>query len=190
MNPDMATLEKATFGSGCFWCSEAVFSELEGVVSVEPGYSGGSVPNPSYAQVCSDTTGHAEVSQLTFDPARISYRELLEVFFSTHDPTTLNRQGADEGTQYRSVIFYGDESQKKEAEGIIVELSRDGVFRSPIVTEVVPLKAFYQAEGYHREYYKRNPSKPYCQVVISPKLAKFRAHFQTKLKKQALDQTA
>ncbi len=184
----MSNLQKATFGSGCFWCSEAVFSELEGVVAVEPGYSGGTVANPTYEQVCSDSTGHAEVAQVTFDPKQITYRELLEVFFSTHDPTTLNRQGADEGTQYRSVIFYHDEGQRVTANEIVKELIRDKVFRSPIVTEVVPLKAFYPAEDYHREYYKRNTSKPYCQVVIAPKLSKFREHFQAKLKKQSASQ--
>jgi peptide-methionine (S)-S-oxide reductase len=175
----------ATFGSGCFWCSEAVFSELKGVVKVEPGYSGGAVANPSYDEVCTDTTGHAEVAQVTFDPSTISYRELLEVLFSTHDPTTLNRQGADEGTQYRSVIFYHDEGQKAEAEKIINELESEKVFQSPIVTEVAPLKAFYPAEDYHREYYRQNPSKPYCRAVIAPKLAKFRAHWKSKLKQSA-----
>ncbi|MBI3840620.1 MAG: peptide-methionine (S)-S-oxide reductase MsrA [Thaumarchaeota archaeon] len=179
----MTDLEAATFGSGCFWCSEAVFSELEGVVKVTPGYSGGTIENPTYDQVCSDDTGHAEVAQVTFDPGTISYRELLEVFFSTHDPTTLNRQGGDEGAQYRSVIFYEGEEQRKSADGIIKELKDEKVFRDPIVTEVSALKAFYPAEDYHREYYRRNSSKPYCQVVIAPKLAKFRAHFQTKLKK-------
>ncbi len=178
-------LETATFGSGCFWCSEAVFSELEGVIKVEPGYSGGKLPNPTYEEVCTDTTGHAEVAQVTFDPSSISYRELLEVFFSTHDPTTLNRQGADEGTQYRSVIFYHDDAQKKATQDIIAELTSEKVFRGPVVTQVVPLTAFYPAEDYHREYYRRNSGKQYCQVVIAPKLAKFRAHFQTKLKKQA-----
>lgn len=181
-------MEIATFGSGCFWCSEAVFSELQGVVKVEPGYAGGSVPDPSYEQVCTDTTGHAEVAQVTFDPSVITYRELLEVFFSTHDPTTPNRQGADEGTQYRSVIFYGNDEQRHYAEEIIRELTAERVFRNPIVTEVAPLTAFYPAEDYHREYYKRNPTKPYCQVVIAPKLAKFRTHFQTKLKNQAIRQ--
>lgn len=180
----MNGLETATFGSGCFWCSEAVFAELEGISKVEPGYSGGRVADPTYEQVCRDDTGHAEVAQLTFDPKEISYRELLEVFFSTHDPTTLNRQGADEGSQYRSVIFYNNDEQKQTAQQIISELTQEKVFRNPIVTEVAPLVAFYPAEDYHREYYKRNPSKPYCQVVIAPKLAKFRAHFQTKLKKQ------
>ncbi|HMD79514.1 MAG TPA: peptide-methionine (S)-S-oxide reductase MsrA [Nitrososphaerales archaeon] len=183
-------METATFGSGCFWCSEAVFSELEGVIRVEPGYTGGTVPDPSYEQVCTDTTGHAEVAQITFDPSVITYRELLEVLFSTHDPTTLNRQGADEGTQYRSVIFYGNDDQKRETEAIMKELTMERVFRSPIVTEVSPLGTFYPAEDYHREYYKRNPTKPYCQVVIAPKLAKFRAHFQAKLKKQAMRQKA
>jgi peptide-methionine (S)-S-oxide reductase len=174
--------EIATFGSGCFWCSEAVFSELQGVLGVTPGYAGGDKPDPSYEEVCAGTTGHAEVAQLVFDPSAISYRELLEVFFSTHDPTTLNRQGADVGTQYRSVILYADARQKAEADEIIRELSRDGVFRNPIVTEVVPLRAFFPAEDYHREYYARNTSKPYCQAVIAPKLAKFRAHWKAKLK--------
>ncbi len=178
----MSGLEVATFGSGCFWCSEAVFSELVGVVKVEPGYSGGSVASPSYEQVCTDTTGHAEVSQVTFDPSKLTYRDLLEVFFATHDPTTMNRQGADEGTQYRSVIFYRDESQKRAAEGMIQELTREKAFKNRIVTEVVPFKEFYPAEEYHRDYYRRNPGQGYCQAVISPKLAKFRAHFATKLK--------
>lgn len=159
-----------------------MFSELQGVVKVEPGYAGGMVTNPTYEQVCTDTTGHAEVAQVTFDPSVISYRELLEVLFSIHDPTTPNRQGADEGTQYRSVIFCHDDKQRKEADDIISELTKEGVFRDPIVTEVEPLKAFYPAEDYHREYYKRNPTKPYCQFVVSPKLAKFRAHWKSKLK--------
>jgi peptide-methionine (S)-S-oxide reductase len=177
--------EIATFGSGCFWCSEAVFSDLQGVVKVLPGYAGGTVPNPTYEDVCTDATGHAEVAQVTFDPSVISYRELLEVLFSTHDPTTLNRQGADEGTQYRSVIFYSNETQMKEAEEIIGELTKERVFQNPIVTKVEPLRAFYPAEDYHREYYRRNPSKPYCQAVIAPKLAKFRAHWKSKLKTAA-----
>ncbi|MDA4119664.1 MAG: peptide-methionine (S)-S-oxide reductase MsrA [Thaumarchaeota archaeon] len=178
----MSNTELATFGSGCFWCSEAIFSELEGVRKVEPGYSGGTVANPTYEDVCTDTTGHAEVAQVTFDPSVISYRELLEVLFSTHDPTTLNRQGGDDGTQYRSVIFYRDEQQKKEALAIIKELTDDKVFRDPIVTEVVPLKAFFPAEDYHRDYYKRNSSQPYCRAVIAPKLSKFRDHWKSKLK--------
>ncbi len=177
--------EVATFGSGCFWCSEAVFSELQGVAKVLPGYSGGTVPNPTYEEVCTDMTGHAEVAQVTFDPSVISYRELLEVLFSTHDPTMLNRQGADEGTQYRSVIFYGNESQKEQAEEMIRELTMEKVFRNPIVTQVVPLEAFYPAEDYHREYFRLNPYKPYCQAVIAPKLAKFRSHWKSKLKTPA-----
>jgi peptide-methionine (S)-S-oxide reductase len=178
----MAETGVAVFGSGCFWCSEAVFSELQGVVKVEPGYAGGKVPNPTYEDVCTDTTGHAEVTRVTYDPSLITYRELLEVLFSTHDPTTLNRQGADAGTQYRSVIFYTGEEQKEAAEEIIGELTNEKVFKSPIVTEVTPLGTFYPAEEYHREYYRRNPSKPYCQVVIAPKLVKFRTHWKSRLK--------
>jgi len=178
--------EVAVFGSGCFWCSEAVFSELQGVLTVEPGYAGGSTVNPTYEDVCTDTTGHAEVARVTFDPEVISYRELLEVLFTTHDPTTLNRQGADEGTQYRSAIFYSSEDQKSQAESIIQELTKDRVFRNPIVTQVVPLEAFYPAEEYHRNYFSRNPRQPYCQAVIAPKLAKFRAHWKTKLKTAAI----
>jgi len=181
----MSNLEIATFGSGCFWCSEAVFSDLQGVIKVLPGYSGGTVPSPTYEEVCTDMTGHAEVAQITYDPSVISYRVLLEVLFSTHDPTTLNRQGADEGTQYRSVIFYSSEGQKQQAEDIIKELTRERVYRNPIVTQVVPLEAFYPAEDYHRDYYRLNQSKPYCQAVIAPKLAKFRAHWKSKLKTAA-----
>jgi peptide-methionine (S)-S-oxide reductase len=154
-----------------------VFSELRGVLKVEPGYAGGKTVNPTYEEVCTDETGHAEVAQITFDPSVISYRDLLEVLFSTHDPTTLNRQGR--------AIFYGSEEQRREAEGIIQELTRDKVFRDPIVTEVVPLRAFYPAEDYHREYYRRNPSQPYCRAVIAPKLAKFRSHWKTKLRTAA-----
>ncbi len=179
----MSDLEVATLGSGCFWCSEAVYSELMGIVKVEPGYSGGTVPNPTYEQVCTDETGHAEVAQVTYDPKVISYRELLEVFFSTHDPTTLNRQGADEGTQYRSVIFYHDGSQRTVAESMVKELTDEKVFRGPIVTQLLPFERFYPAEDYHREYFRRNPRQPYCQAVIAPKLSKFRTHFQAKLKK-------
>jgi peptide-methionine (S)-S-oxide reductase len=178
----MPRTEVATLGSGCFWCSEAVFSELEGVVKVEPGYSGGKVVNPTYEQVCTGTTGHAEVAQVAFDPDSVSYRELLGVFFSTHDPTTPNRQGPDEGSQYRSVVFYHDNEQKRAVQEIITELTKEKAFRNPIVTEVVPFQEFYPAEDNHREYYRRNSRQPYCQAVISPKLAKFRAHFQTKLK--------
>ena len=179
----MTRTEVATFGSGCFWCSEAVFSELRGVVKVESGYSGGKVANPTYEQVCTDTTGHAEIARVTFEPDSVSYKELLEVFFSTHDPTTPNRQGADEGSQYRSVIFYHDEGQRRAAQEMIAELTREEAFRNPIVTEVAPFDVFYPAEDYHRDYFIRNPRQPYCQAVIPPKLAKFRAHFQSKLKK-------
>lgn len=169
-------------GEGCFWCSEAIFSELVGVVSAEPGYSGGSVPSPTYEQVCTDKTGHAEAVQVTFDPAQIAFRDLLEVFFSTHDPTTLNRQGADVGTQYRSVVFFHDVEQKREVEEVIAELTRDGTFRNPIVTQVVPFEKFYPAEEYHHDYFRRNPGQGYCQAVISPKLAKFRAHHKERIK--------
>ena len=177
----MAGQEVAVFGSGCFWCTEAVFSELQGVTRVEPGYSGGTLANPTYEDVCGDSTGHAEVARITFDPSAISYRELLEVLFSTHDPTTLYRQGADGGTQYRSIVFYMDDDQKRQAEGIIKELTTDGAFRNPIVTEVAPLGTFYPAEDYHMEYYRRNPSQPYCQAVIAPKRATVREHWKSKL---------
>ena len=178
----MTGLEVATLGSGCFWCSEAVYSELQGVVKVEPGYSGGNLPNPTYEQVCTDRTGHAEVAQVTFDPKVLSCRELLEVFFSTHDPTTLNRQESDEGTQYRSVIFYHDAAQRREAEAMIRELTDDKTFRNAIVTQVVQFERFYPAEDYHREYFRRNPRQSYCRAVIAPKLTKFRSHFKDKLK--------
>jgi peptide-methionine (S)-S-oxide reductase len=174
--------EVATLGGGCFWCLEAVYDELQGVAEVESGYSGGTVPNPTYRQVCSGTTGHAEVVQVTFDPGQISYREILEVFFQIHDPTTLNRQGADVGAQYRSVIFCHDEGQKAAAEEMISELEASGKWRDPIVTEVVPFEAFYKAEDYHQEYYQRNQKQPYCRVVIAPKLDKFRKVYLTQLK--------
>jgi peptide-methionine (S)-S-oxide reductase len=171
--------EVATFGGGCFWCTEAVFRELRGVEKVESGYAGGTVPNPSYEAVCSGRTGHAEVVQVTFDPHVISYRDLLEVFFATHDPTTENRQGADVGTQYRSTILYHDDAQRRTAEAVIAELERDGAFPEPIVTKVEPFDRFYPAERYHQEYFARNPRQPYCQIVIAPKLAKFRQKFAT-----------
>jgi peptide-methionine (S)-S-oxide reductase len=174
--------EVATLGGGCFWCSEAVFSELKGVERVEPGYSGGSVPNPTYEQVCSGTTGHAEVVQITFDPKVISFREIIDVFFATHDPTTLNRQGSDVGTQYRSVIFYHSEEQKATAEKVIEELTEAKTWDAPIVTQIVPFKAFYQAEDYHKDYFKRHPEQAYCQVIIAPKVAKLRKLFLPKLK--------
>lgn len=174
--------EVTTLGGGCFWCLEAVFVELRGVEKVESGYAGGNVPNPSYEQVCSGNTGHAEVAQVTFDPNIISFREILQIFFATHDPTTLNRQGADVGTQYRSVIFYHDEEQKNIAKEMIDELNSAQIWPNPIVTEVAPLEDYYKAEDYHQEYYKYNSQQPYCQAVITPKLAKFRKSFAQKLK--------
>ncbi len=175
--------EMATLAGGCFWCLEAIFSELRGVEKVVSGYSGGSVPNPSYREVCTGTTGHAETVQITFDPQIIAFRELLEVFFTIHDPTTLNRQGADVGTQYRSAIFYHTPEQGKIAQEVIAELEAAKIWDAPIVTEVTPLKAFYPAEDDHQEYFRRNPDQPYCWVVIEPKVAKFRKQFLAKLKK-------
>lgn len=166
--------EKATVGGGCFWCLEAVYQEVDGVLSVVSGYAGGDVPNPSYRQVCNGTTGHAEVVQVTYDPAQISYRDLLEIFFTIHNPTTKDREGADIGPQYRSIILYHTDDQKEAAEALIEDLEAKGVFEDPIVTEVEPLEAFYEAEEKHQDYYKRNPSLPYCQAVISPKVAKLR----------------
>lgn len=174
--------EVATLGGGCFWCLEAVYDELQGVVSVESGYSGGEKPNPTYEQVCSGRTGHAEVVQVTFDPQVVSFREILEVFFTIHDPTTLNRQGADVGTQYRSVIFFHSPEQQATATALIGELEADKVWKRPIVTEVTPFNAFYIAEDYHQEYYRHHSGQPYCQAVINPKLAKFRNSYQAKLK--------
>ena len=172
----------ATLGAGCFWCVEAVFDELRGVESVESGYSGGVTANPTYAQVCSGRTGHAEVAQITFDPNVISFKEILQVFFTVHDPTTLNRQGADVGTQYRSAIFYHDQEQRRIADEVIKEFDAAKIWDRPIVTEVTPFKEFYKAEGYHQEYYVNNPGQPYCQVVIAPKVNKFRKKFKEKLK--------
>lgn len=174
--------EVATLAGGCFWCLEAVFELLEGVERVESGYTGGHIPDPTYEQVCSGGTGHAEVVQVTFDPAVISYREILEVFFATHDPTTRNRQGPDVGTQYRSAIYYASDTQRQAARELIGELEREGVFPRPIVTEVTELTAFYPAEAYHREYYRNNPAQPYCQVVVGPKVAKFRQKYADRLK--------
>jgi len=174
--------EVATLGSGCFWCTEAVFSDLKGVVKVESGYSGGTVANPSYEQVCTGRTGHAEVAQITFDPEVISYKEILEVFFTVHDPTTLNRQGGDVGTQYRSVIFYHNNEQRAVAEQVIKEITGAGIWDAPIVTQVEPLKAFYKAEDYHQQYFENNPRQPYCQIVIAPKVRKFREHYRDRLK--------
>jgi peptide-methionine (S)-S-oxide reductase len=174
--------EVATLGGGCFWCLEAVYDELQGVEKVVSGYSGGHVANPSYEAVCTGNTGHAEVVQVTYDPDELSYREILEVFFTIHDPTTLNRQGADVGTQYRSVIFTHDEKQKEVAEEIIAEMEREGVWDDPIVTEIVPLENFYRAEDYHQDYFQNHPNQGYCQVVIRPKLNKFRKTFREKRK--------
>jgi peptide-methionine (S)-S-oxide reductase len=172
----------ATLGGGCFWCLEAVYQELQGVEKVVSGYAGGSVPDPSYRQVCTGNTGHVEVVQLSFDPEQISFREILEVFFTIHDPTTLNRQGADVGTQYRSAIFYHDESQRQIAEEMIAELDAADIWPHPIVTELSPLDVFYEAEDYHQDYYQQNGNQPYCRIVISPKVAKFRQKFAAKRK--------
>ena len=176
-----AMLETATFGAGCFWCVEAVFQNLQGVASVVSGYAGGTVDNPTYEQVCSGATGHAEVCQIHFDPARISYRELLEVFWQTHDPTTLNRQGSDAGTQYRSAIFYHSDQQRQTAELYKKELGAAKIWGSPIVTEIAPFKKFYKAENYHQNYYRQNAGQPYCRFVITPKVEKFRKVFEKKL---------
>lgn len=175
--------EVATLAGGCFWCLEAVFVELKGVERVVSGYTGGKKANPSYREVCSGTTGHAEVVQVTFDPAVISFKELLEVFFTLHDPTTLNRQGADEGTQYRSAIFYHAPEQKATAEQVIKALNAAGIWDAPIVTELSPLPPFYPAEDYHQDYYKLNPDQGYCRAVIAPKVAKVRKLYFEKLKK-------
>ncbi len=175
--------EVVTLGGGCFWCTEAVFEELKGVVGVTSGYSGGTVPNPTYERVCTGKTGHAEVVQITFDPRIVSLKQLLEIFFAIHDPTTLNRQGADVGTQYRSVIFYRDEKQKEVAQETIREVQSSGIWSAPIVTEVAPFKAFYEAEKYHQRYFDLNGEQPYCRMVIAPKVAKFRQHYLSLLKK-------
>ena len=173
----------ATLAGGCFWCLEAVYDLMAGVVSVVSGYSGGRRPNPTYEQVCSGATGHAEVVQITYDPAVVSYRDLLDVFFAIHDPTTLSRQGADAGTQYRSAIFYHDEEQKRIAEEVIRELEAAGTWKDPIVTEVTPFTAFYPAEEYHQEYFARHGSQPYCRAVITPKVTKFMKSFPLSLRR-------
>ena len=180
---NMDDLEKATFGSGCFWCTEAIFENLNGVHSVVSGYAGGLVLNPTYEEVCAGTTGHAEVTQITYDPSVITYDELLEVFWKTHDPTTLNRQGNDAGPQYRSVIFYHNDEQKKLAEKYKAELDKSGAWDKPIVTEISPLTNYFPAEDYHQDYYNNNPNQGYCAFVIGPKLEKFRKVFKDKLKK-------
>ena len=179
----MGTTDTATFGTGCFWCTEAIFQELEGVIKVTSGYSGGTVANPTYEQVCSKTTGHAECLNIIYDPSKISFDELLEVFWKTHDPTTLNRQGADVGTQYRSVVFYHNPEQKATTEKYKVELDKSGAFENPIVTTLEPFTIFYPAESYHQNYYNNNSGQGYCQFVIRPKVEKFEKVFKGKLKK-------
>ncbi len=177
--------EIATLGGGCFWCTEAIFDELRGIEKVESGYSGGTVPDPSYEDVCNGDTGHAESIQVTFDPKQISFKEILQIFFTMHDPTTLNRQGADVGTQYRSVIFYHNPEQERVAKEVIKETNAAKIWKKPIVTEVAPFKEFFKAENYHQKYFKNNARQPYCQVVIAPKVAKLREHYREKLKSTA-----
>ncbi|WP_139922093.1 peptide-methionine (S)-S-oxide reductase MsrA [Hymenobacter sp. DG01] len=178
-------MEQATFGAGCFWCVEAVFQDLNGVEKVVSGYSGGRIANPTYKEVCSGLTGHAEVAQITYDPSKISFAELLEVFWKTHDPTTLNRQGADVGTQYRSAIFYHNDEQRRLAEEYKKKLNAAHAFPNPVVTEIVPLQKFYVAENYHQNYYNQNGQQPYCQFVVKPKVDKVRQVFADKLKPEA-----
>ena len=180
---ESAGYETATIAGGCFWCIEAVYSELKGVVKLESGYSGGRVANPSYEDVCSGETGHAEAVQIVFDKNVISYRELLQIFFSVHDPTTLNRQGPDVGSQYRSVIFYHNEDQKKVAEEVIKEINEGNLWGRPTVTQLVPFEVFYKAEQYHQDYFRNNPQQGYCRVVIAPKVAKFRKEYFDRLRK-------
>jgi len=180
MNNEM---QSATLGSGCFWCTEAFFLKLKGVESVVSGYTGGKVKNPTYREVCTGLTGHAEVVQVKFDPSVISYEEILEVFWNTHDPTTLNKQGADEGTQYRSAVFYHNDEQKKIAEEYKIQLDKSGVYKNRIVTEITPFSLFYPAEDYHQNYYALNPNQGYCQYVIRPKVEKFNKQYASKLKK-------
>ncbi|MCO6510394.1 MAG: peptide-methionine (S)-S-oxide reductase MsrA [Aridibacter famidurans] len=176
-------LETATLGGGCFWCTEAVFDALKGVEEVVSGYSGGHVEDPSYQEVCTGSTGHAEVIQVRFDPEVISFKEVLQIFFATHDPTTLNRQGNDVGTQYRSVVFYHSDDQKNAAEQVIEAIDNEGIYDDPIVTEVAEFSKFYPAEDYHQEYFENNPNQPYCTAVVAPKVAKFRKIFFDRLKK-------
>lgn len=178
----VSATETATLGAGCFWCVEAIFQDLKGVQSVVSGYSGGHVPNPTYREVSTGRTGHAEVVQIRFDPSVIPYEDILSIYWETHDPTTLNRQGADVGTQYRSVIFYHDEAQKKTAEAMKKKLTAEGRYDDPVVTEIAPFEAFYAAEDYHQDYYNLNPDQPYCKVVISPKLKKFKDKYKSSLK--------
>ena len=177
--------EIATLAGGCFWCLEAVFKEVDGVEKVTPGYTGGTTTNPTYQEVCTSTTGHAEAVELAFNPGKISYREVLQVFFSVHDPTTVNRQGGDVGTQYRSAIFYHDDRQRATAEALVRELNEARLWKKPIATQVVPLEKFYPAEDYHREYFLRHPEQSYCQVVISPKVDKFRKQWTKRVKRRS-----
>ena len=181
----MSTREIATLGGGCFWCLEAVYDQMEGVLSVESGYMGGRMEDPDYQSVCTGKTGHIEVVQVTFDSEVTSYREILEVFFAIHDPTSLDRQGNDSGTQYRSAIFYHDDQQRNTAEQLVNELDGEGIWRTPIVTEVRPASTFYEAEAYHRDYFRNNPQQPYCAFVVGPKVRKFREKFAAKMRREA-----
>ena len=183
MSANNPQLEIATLGGGCFWCLEAVYVELRGVEKVVSGYAGGHVKNPTYREVCSGSTGHAEVVQVTFDPTVISFADILRVFFTIHDPTTLNRQGADVGTQYRSAIYYHDDAQKQTAIAVMNEIAAQRIWQNPLVTELAPLDVFYPAEEYHQDYFARNPMQPYCQVVVAPKVAKFRKQYFQQLKR-------
>jgi len=178
-----ASEEVITLGGGCFWCTEAIFDELKGVKRVESGYSGGNLPDPTYEQVCTGTTGHAEVVQVTFDPQVISLNDILHIFFTVHDPTTLNRQGPDVGTQYRSAIFYRSDEQKKVADEVMRDVEASRIWNAPLVTKLEPFKAFYKAEDYHQSYYANNSNQPYCRVIIAPKVAKFREKYRARLKK-------
>jgi len=181
----MSTQETATLGGGCFWCLEAVYEQMRGIVSVESGYMGGVVPDPDYRSVCTGMTGHIEVVQIVFDPAEITYREILEVFFAIHDPTSLDRQGNDSGPQYRSAVFYHSDAQRATVRALIGELEGENAFDAPIVTEVRPAQTFYRAEDYHQEYFRNHPAQPYCALVVAPKVAKFREHFAAKLRQGA-----
>ncbi|WP_455368856.1 peptide-methionine (S)-S-oxide reductase MsrA [[Eubacterium] cellulosolvens] len=176
-------LELATLGGGCFWCLEAIYNELKGIIKVESGYSGGTVPNPTYEQVCTGITGHAEVIQITYNPNIITFKEILRIFFTMHDPTTLNRQGNDKGTQYRSIILYHNQNQKQTSEQVINEITQEKIWTNPIVTQSEPYQKFYKAENYHQEYYKNNPEQSYCRIIIEPKISKLRKKYFDKLKK-------
>ena len=185
MNGSLSTKEVVALGGGCFWCLEAIYDDLIGVESVVSGYAGGHVPNPTYEQICGKRTGHAEIVQVTFNPTVTTFREILEIFFTIHDPTTLNRQGNDVGPQYRSAIFYHDETQKETVEAVINEFNAAEIWAEPIITEVAPLDIFYAAEDYHQDYFKNNPNQPYCQVIVAPKVTEFRKQFRNKRKSNA-----